>query len=372
MKITASISTILVILALAGWGLSREGGSLEPEAAQPKQPKVVLVAPVLLSATSGTRRFSTMVRARQRAQLAFAVPGRLTQRLVEVGDKVEAGQLLARLDAGQFRNARNGARAAHREANARLAQLNRDKLRVSKLVAAKSASREELEKVSAALESVEALVAGTTVRVDESKRLLGDTRIVAPFTGTITAVYLEPGEYAQPGRPVVVLTGQGDLEAELELPESALAGLKLGDHVDVHLPILGVSGLSGTIRSIGHSTVVGRLFPVVVSLNEHEALMPGVTAELHLKKNGPKDLSAPIGAIADPSGSGTFVYRVKEGRAQRVRVHTKGLVGDRVLLEGALEAGDSIIVAGHNNLSHGQAVDPQPYSSSALHQRGQR
>ncbi len=365
-KITTSFALLLLVAGTSLLACNEDPASKEA-AGIAAEPRPVLVAPVVLGEGIGTMRFSSVVRARHRATLAFAVPGRIARRPVQVGDRVTKGQLLARLDSGLYKNARSGAKAGLEEAVSKRAQLARDRQRVKTLLRGKAASREELEKVSAALESVEARVTGAGAQVSEANRLMADTRILAPYDGTVTAVFLERGEYAQPGLPILAIMGADQLEVEVELPESALASLSVGDPVDVALPILQISGLSGTIQSISYSTSIGRLFPVIVALDKNTALMPGVTAELHLQRKGNAAFALPIGAIVDPSGNGAYVYRVIDGHAERVPVRPLQLVGPLVLLEGELAVNDSIVVAGHSNVVPGQAVEARALSSSPLH-----
>lgn len=107
---------------------------------------------------------------------------------------VRAGQIMARLDDREFRLADRTAAAAVSELEVRLAQARRDRTRVAGLVAAKAATTEELEQVGAASDALEAAHEAAVARRDESRRLLTEAVLTAPFDGTVTAVHREPGE----------------------------------------------------------------------------------------------------------------------------------------------------------------------------------
>ncbi|MBL4636139.1 MAG: efflux RND transporter periplasmic adaptor subunit [Kofleriaceae bacterium] len=358
---------LTVILFSAAMALSSCSDTARtPEGVQAPRPVLVVDAQSSQSGVSLTT--SATVRARHRALLSFALPGRVAVRLVEVGQRVERGQLLARLEDTQFRHAKQGAQAASKEAVAQLDQLRRDLDRVRHLHKRQAASREELEKVSTAVLTLEARLGGAKVQVGEARRMLSDTRIVAPFAGVITYVGIEAGEYAQPGRGVIRLSGDQELEVEIELPESALSGVTQGSKVEVSLPILGVDGLKGHLRSISRGAEQGLLFSAIVALDAHEALLPGVTAQIRLHTDAVTGFSVPIAAILSPSGGDTYVYRVgKDSRVEKIPVVAIQLRSGAVRVEGALVHGDSIVVAGHANLSDGQEVDARELSSSPLH-----
>lgn len=340
----------------------------EEKQKQEKRPRPVLVVEANTTASGPTLKSSALVRARHRASLSFALPGRVAERLVEVGDRVESGQLLARLDSKQIRNAKRGAQAVSSEAHVRLAQLRRDKQRVESLHKRNAASSEELEKISAAVLAFEAKIQGAQVQVGEAKRQLSDTRIVAPFAGVITHVGIESGEFAQPGFGVIRLSGDQELEAELEIPETMLSQVTRGSEVEVSLPIQGIIGLRGQIRSINKVADQGRMFSAIVALDKHRALMPGVTAEFKMHSEGKPGVSVPISAIFSPSGGKTYLYRLgKNSQVEKISVDVKELRGRNVRIEGELQSGDKVVVAGHTHLGDGQVVAPRDLSSSPLH-----
>ncbi len=363
-KIVLPLTVILVSVAIALSSCADEESTQEE--AQAPQPVLVVEAHSSQSGVSLTT--SATVRARHRAELSFALPGRVAERLASVGQRVERGQLLARLEGSQFRHAKQGAQATSKAAIAELEQRRRDLDRVRHLHTRQAASREELEKVSTAVVALEARLGGAKVQVGEARRMLSDTRIVAPFAGVITYVGIEPGEYAQPGRGVIRLSGDEELEVEIELPESVLSGVTQGTKVEVSLPILGIEGLQGHLRSISRGAEQGLLFTAIVALDAHEALLPGVTAQIRLHSDASSGFFVPIAAILSPSGGDTYVYRVTENsQVEKVPVIAKQLRSGAVRVEGELTHGDSIVVAGHANLSDGQVVDPRELSSSPLH-----
>ncbi len=306
-------------------------------------------------------RFAGVTRAARRAQLSFLLGGRLEARPVEVGDTVRAGQVLARLDAREVRNVVDAAVAQVAELEARHAQARRDVERVQTLVDTKAATREELEQVRAGLDALSAAQDSARVRLKEARRQLGETTLTAPYAGAVMAVHAQPGEFVQPGRTVLTLSGQDSVELEVEVPESVVPQLALGAQVQVHVPALGTSR-TARITSLGRAAPgPGQLFPVVVQFEattaEEPTLRPGMTAELTLELASPFGLTLPVEAVINPGGRQPAVFQVRaDGTVRRVEVQVGRLLGERVSVQGDLEVGDEVVVGGQRGLLDGERV----------------
>jgi len=321
----------------------------------------VRVAAVETAADHRELRFSGVTRAARRARLAFSIGGRMVDRAVDVGDRVAAGEVLARLDDREPRNAFATARGAVAEVEARRAQAERDLERTRGLVEAKAATAEELEKVRAGLDAVRAAEDAARARLDETRRLLDESVLKAPYAGTVTEVALEPGEYAGPGRMVVDLAGDGDLELEVEVPESVVPHVENGVEAVVEVPLMGRT-VTGRVDSVGRSAAgAGRLFPVVVRIPAASGVAVGATAELRLALASDDALAVPVEAVVNPGGRQPAVFRLIDGgepRVQRIGVEVGSLLGDQVIVRAeGLAAGDRVVVGGQRGLLDGEVVD---------------
>lgn len=326
----------------------------------------VEVAAVTAADAATDLRFSGVLRAEDRAGLSFSTGGRLLSRPVEVGERVKKGQEIARIDARDLANGADAAASALAELEARAAQAARERQRVERLSAASAATDEELEQARTAESALEAAVASAQTRLKEARRALGEGVLEAPFGGTVTDVYLEPGEYADAGAPVVGISGDGALEVEVGVPEGLLLELEEGAEVSVELPLAAGEAIPGTIRSVGRAAVGrGHLFPVIVGLGPPEgpsqeqprSLAPGMTAEVVLSHRQRSALALPLTAVVNPGASQPAVFRIADGKAERVPVEVEQLAGEKVTVSGPLAAGDEVVVRGHGNLLDGEAVE---------------
>ena len=305
--------------------------------------------------------FSSFTRAVDRARIAFTIGGRLAERPVEVGDRVDAGAVLARLDDRELVNAVAVATASVRQLAVNRAQLERDVERVAELVTSKAATTEELEQTRSSLQAIEAAEAAARAHQQEAERLLGEARLTAPFSGTVAEVGAEPGENVQSGAMVATLIGDGPLEVEIEVPESFAFRVEEGDAVRVSFPTAGLPSIEGTISSLStNASGPGHLFPVVVDLPEGDRLAAGLTAEVTLLLHEVDLLLVPVTAVVDPGGQRPSLFCVRDGNVYRILVEVAGLQGDRVAVKGDLVAGDHVVIGGQRGLLDGDRVEVVP------------
>lgn len=323
--------------------------------------KRVRVAAVESTSEHRTLTFSGVTRAARRADVAFTLGGRLETRPVEIGDTIRKGQVLASLDARQHENAAASAQAQLAELEARQAQAARDLARVRALSDAKAATSEELEQTEARLTSMNASVEAAKAQVADARRRLDETRLTAPFDAVITEVFFEPGEWVSSGRSVLLLSGAGDIELEVEVPEATVLYLDRERDLEVRFPALDRSARA-RITSLGRTAPgPGQLFPVVARILGDEApSLPGLTAELVLDLTDDAALSVPVEAVINPGGRQPSVFRLRETdgetRVERVAVDVGNLLEDAVVVRGSLAAGDRVVVGGQRGLLDGEPV----------------
>ncbi len=355
---STTLPTTLAGTALLGAAVALAAWPAAPKVQEQQlRPAAVRVDEVTRGSERSGIRLAGVARAAQQARLAFVLPGRLAGRTVEVGDRVQGGQVLAALDSSEFQLAEAAAESVLAELEVRLDQARRDEARVARLKAAKAATTEEVELAATSTRVLEASKRSAEIRLAEAQRLITESRLMAPFDGTITSVNLEPGEWAGSGKTVVELAGENDLEVEVEAPETVFARLAQDQEVVVKLSLRGAETtgrVSSQARAAGGP---GRLFPVVVSLAPHPELVPGTTVEVLLEVEEKESLSLALEAVLNPGSSRPSVFRVEDGRAEQVFVELGRLDGGRVAVVADLDVGDAVVVAGHTALANGDLVE---------------
>jgi RND family efflux transporter MFP subunit len=305
-------------------------------------------------------RVSGVTRAIQHARLSFTIGGRLASRSANVGDRVDAGTVLAQLDRRPLQNALRLAIADAQQAATELRQARRDRRRARKLARAQAIARADLEHAQSSARSFGALQMASHAAVDEARRMLDEAALRAPYDGLIGEVLVEPGEFVAPGQPVVALFGEVGLEIEVEVPESVLGRILVGSAAIIDLPLVGRPALRGTVHSIGRTASAGHVFPVIVRLADDPGIVVGMAADVTLDVQDDPGVTIPLPAVIDPGGQQSAVFRVDDGVARRLDVELGDLVGDRVRVEEGLLPGDFVIVDGHAALVDGDSVEVRP------------
>jgi RND family efflux transporter MFP subunit len=345
--------TVLTVLTLLASGC---------QSTQAARADSVVGTPVRLAAATRaedtlTLELEGVTVAANRAVLSAQQGGRMVARPVRIGDTVQRGSLLVQLDTRPWRNQLNAREAQLRAAQESLAQLDRDLVRLSALNDRGSLAGADLETLQSRHRAVSQEVEALRMQRQEAARQLEEAVVVAPFSGTVTAVHGQPGETVAPGQPLVELAGAG-LEVAVQVPESAWVRMSSSTPVSVHLPALG-SRTEAAIVDLATAGARDGLFPVVVGFDPPARAVAGLTTSVELALPQPEGVVVPLRAIVDPTGDRPSVFVVREGVAKRVPVGLNGLTGRSVRVTG-LASGEDIVVAGQAQLIDGSAVAVQP------------
>lgn len=306
-----------------------------------------------------TRRFTGQVEAAAQADLGFELGGRVTEVLVEEGDVVAPGAVLARLDTSALvpERAALEAELAAMAADAELARLTlarNDALaeRGVRSVAAQDDARLTLARAEAGMAAVRARIAGVDVRLAKSV-------LVAPFAARIGARLADPGQTLTSGQPVLVLFDAGPAEARVGLPPDLAAGLTAGDAVQVEVGGALHQALILQVRPDLDPATRSR--SVVIALPPAAAPVLGDTIALILSQTvAERGFWAPLGALREGvrgSWSVMAIEATPEGdRTVPAAVEVIHSDGARVYLRGTLPPGARIVAEAPDRVASGQIV----------------
>jgi RND family efflux transporter MFP subunit len=283
-----------------------------------------------------------------RVLVAAQEEGVVTELLVREGDRVEKGQLLARLDDRELA-------AQLAEAEARLVEAEGQWGRAQNLVKEGLITAAEADAARASY-----LVA--QARVQALRTRLSFTRIVAPVSGLVIARHVELGSLVAPRSPVVELAA-GRLVLRVPVSELDVVKLKVGDVARVVVDALGDVPVGARIQRVFPAAdPASRQVTVELVLEDPpQGLRPGflARAELILERI-PNALLLPENVVLRGSEFPSFVYVVENGVA-RVRPLQVGLrQGGRALITQGLAAGDKVVVEGASLLRDGMPVTEEP------------
>ncbi len=311
------------------------------------------------------RTFSGMARAGVESRLSFRVAGAVEQVAVQVGDRVKSGQLIARLDATDYRLQVQEAQAglANARAQARNAEANYERVRA--LYENRNASRNDLDAARAASESTEALVRASKTRLELARSQLGYTRLTAPSAGAIASVPIEINENIAAGQMVALLTSNGRTEVDCTIPESLITLVKKDMAASVVFDALPERQFSARVTEVGvAATGQATTFPVTVRLEESSPqIRPGMAAAIifHLPQPAERQpvLVAPEAIGEDRQGRFAFVVERQQGGLGIIRrraVTVGELTSDGLEVLSGLNHSDLVVTAGISRIEDGQQV----------------
>lgn len=343
--------TLLHLAAMAcALSLGACGGAEKPAQSQRSKPVPVGVTIVGGAEAGPGALVSGIVRARRESSLAFVVPGRLAKILVNEGDRVAAGQLLAELETVEVDA---GVAAARAEVARAEADLGRQRELFAKGWVAKA--RIDAAEASASAARAQLASRGFSQRY---------SRITAPTAGTVLARIGEPGQIVAAGSPVLTVSqASGGLVLRVALTDTQLAAARTGQLAQVTLPALGGPPVAARIIELG-----GRgdqrtgTFEAELALPTLAGLRSGMLGEARLPAvGGSASVAIPASAVFQARADEAFVYVVDSKGAARTRRVTLGRIDNRrIEVLSGLDRGERVISKGLSRVREGVAVAVQP------------
>jgi RND family efflux transporter MFP subunit len=344
---------LLLVAAMALTACSRPAPVAEPV-------RAVKVMTVQRGSLLANQEFSGEVRPRIESRLGFRVAGKLVRREAELGQRVKAGQVLARLDPQDYRLAADAAQAQLGAAVTQRDLAAADFKRFKELREQNFISGAELERRDAALKAAQAQVDQAQAQLAAQRNQGSYATLVADAAGVVTAVEAEPGQVVSAGQPVVRLAQDGARDAVFAVPEDKLAVMRPGSAVVVRLwP--GQTQLNGRVREVSASAdPVTRTYQVKVALEGHQQPPLGATVSVLPKVKHAERAAAiklPTSALRQ-EGQATAVWvldpQTMTVQSQPVQIATAD--GNEAVVAAGLQEGQLVVAAGVHVLSPGQKV----------------
>jgi RND family efflux transporter MFP subunit len=318
-------------------------------------------------------RYTGTVRARHEVDEAFRVGGKVVRRLVDVGQTVREGDVLAVIDDTDYRLALDAAQQAVAAAASQAKQAESDRKRLAALRADGSVSEAEEERTRTAAQTTAAAAEAEARKLDLARNRLNYTVLRAARGGVVTAVRFEAGQVVAEGLPILSVAAEGEPEIVVDIPENHLAAFRKAkfqaalatapdDRFDVVLRELAPQAAAQT------RTYQARLKPAA-----GKRLPLGATATLVAERSTGETpvATVPTSAITQVGGKPAVwvVRRGAEGTANVVQMPVKvhGYRNDEVLLSGP-QAGELVVTAGVQKMSPGLKV-ALPAAAAAVNEK---
>ena len=299
------------------------------------------------------------IEALDEASLGFRISGRMIERTVNVGDRVEAGQLLGRLEAFNELNALRAAKANLAAAQAKLTQVSNHFDRQQTLLGQGWTTRANFDQAKREMQTAEAQVEAAEAQLEAAHDQVSFTELKADAEGVVTAIGAEPGEVVQAGQWVVRLARQGGRDAVFDVPAQVLRSAPSDPVIDVRLTEDASVTAHGRAREISpQADPVTRTFQVKVGLTDPpEAMRLGATVTGTLQMDAVPMIEIPASALTQFNGQ-PAVWVVDPATLTVATRNVEVLRFDpaTVTVSQGLDTGDIVVTAGVQALRPGQKI----------------
>ncbi|MBP2645290.1 MAG: efflux transporter, family, subunit [Firmicutes bacterium] len=361
----------LIAVALLGSFAVARSGALAKNQAAKTQPVTVKAMQVVNRDTPVNYEFVGKVQAKNEVKIMAKVSGNIVEKMVKGGDTVYKGQPLFRIDNKQYRSAIRSSQAALNKSKATLNNSQKDVARYQDLAAKDAIAQQKLDAQVAQAEEDTATVEANLANLRQAEEDEQDTLIVSPVDGRIDVNDLNVGDYVAAGSttlanvsttdPVVVQFSMSENEyiKFIQLGSGSLPA-SLKDNLKLTLSDGSTYPLSGHIDQIdkGISTTTGTITLKALFSNPQKFLVPGMFARIVAAGEiRPNAILIPERAVKELLDN-TFVFVIgADNKAEQRAVKLGDKVGNMVIVEDGLTAGDSIVVDGIDKIKTGTLLN---------------
>ena len=279
--------------------------------------------------------FAATVEAEVKNNISPMMSLRIKEVLVEVGDQVKKGQILARLDATNLEQAR-------------LKMMN-DSIEFARI--------DQLYQVGGISKSNwDAMKLASSVSKSNYKNLLENTVLRSPINGIVTARNYDAGDMYAMAAPVYVVEQIAPVKLKVNVSEKLFTQIKKGMEVDVKLDVYGDEVFKGKV-SLVYPTInaATRTFPVEITIaNANQRVRPGMFARVTFSYGSANHVVVPDQAVVKQTGSGDrYVYVYNNGTIEFKKVELGRRMGTEYELIGGVASGDNVVTEGHSRVVNG-------------------
>ncbi|WP_430810478.1 MULTISPECIES: efflux RND transporter periplasmic adaptor subunit [unclassified Carboxylicivirga] len=345
------IVTIIIGMAMQACGAKQSDSGQEGTAIQ-------VEAETLASSTVAKKfQYTGSVASVNQSTLSTRLMGQISRVLVREGDKVSRGQLLIAIRSNDIQAKEKQVEANIIQAQAAYKHAKEDFSRITALYKSKSATQKELDDITVHLAMTKAQLEAAQKAKDEVVEMLSYANIRAPYDGVITQKFVDSGDMANPGMPLLAIEAPGLFEVRAKIPESEIYKVEKGDTVEVFIDAC-KQAIKGSISHISPSSrFSGSQFDARIALqpaeDQKDVIRSGVFAHVQHFKGQESKLLVPNDRIVK-RGQLMGVWTVSHaGQALLRWVRLGKTYGDKIEVLSGLNEGNRLILSAEGRLFDG-------------------
>ena len=316
----------------------------EQNAKAPTRVKTQVVSPGMVD---NAQTYVGIVEEREATAVSFTGMGVIKRMLVNEGQAVGRGQLIAEMDDTQARNLLSGAEAQMTQAN--------DAIERYKMLH-DNGSLPEVQWVE-----IQSKVAQAKSQLEVAKKNLADCRLTAPVGGIIGKKLIGTGETALPSQAVVSILDISTVKVKVAVPEAEIGGINPSTPTSIMVEAINGSYQGGRIEKGVQADALTHTYDIRINVaNSDRKLLPGMVASVRFISEGSQAIGSkmiPVTAVQKKSDGSLFAWTVsKDSTAHRTAVTIGQTQGNYVCVIDGLNIGDRIAIEGYQKLSEGTKV----------------
>ena len=344
----------LIVAALGLAGCSQEKAAVVQEVIRP-----VKVVEIGEAQTTRQLDYSGSVRARTDMNLGFRIAGKVTERLVDIGQHVNAGDVLARIDPSDYELSVKSAQASLEAAERQVETVDLSKTRAEQLYAKNFAPKSQLDQANLTYDQAVATRDAARSTLAQAQNQVQYADLKASKDGIVTAISADIGQVVGAGTPVMTVAVDGEKEVLIAVPEMDIAGFRPGKEVKASFWSDEGLTLDGKVREVaGSADSQSRTFAVRVSLPNDPRVLLGMTANVQATVGSKAQLvSIPLTAMAQKDGK-QIVWTVDRASdtVHPRPIKVANFTPDGVAVADGLKQGDVVVAAGTQFMTENMKV----------------
>ena len=333
----------MVMLVAVGM-VSSCGNKQEQKVKAPTRVKTEVVSTAM---NASGQTYVGMIEEREATAVSFTGMGVVKRMLVNEGQAVSKGQLIAEMDDTQARNLLSGAEAQMAQAN--------DALERFKMLH-DNGSLPEVQWVE-----IQSKVAQAKSQLEVAKKNLADCRLVAPVSGIIGRKLVGVGETAMPSQAVVNILDISSVKVKVSIPEAEISGIGANTSSMIKVDAINSSFAGGRIEKGVQADALTHTYDIRIHVaNGQRQLLPGMVASVQFAATQSQQtgrMMVPVTAVQRKADGGLFVWTVSnDSTAHRTPVITGETMGNRIAITEGMTEGARVVVEGYQKLSENTKV----------------
>ena len=334
-KVTLALFALLMVV-----------GCSEKKEQRVKAPIRVKTETIGASVNNSLQQYVGIVEENEGTAVSFTGMGVVRSVLVDEGQSVRRGQLIAVMDDTQARNLLTGAEAQMAQANDALERFR---------MLHENGSLPEVQWVE-----IQSKVAQAQSQLQVAKKNLADCRLTAPVSGIIGRKQIQAGETAMPSQAVVTILDINSVKVKVSIPEAEMGRINPHTSSIIKVEAINRTFQGGRIEKGVQADALTHTYDIRINVpNSDRKLLPGMVASVRLNLQGGHHqlMTLPVTAVQKKADGSLFVWTIDEAKtAHRTAVTIGSTLGNRIVIVNGVASGMRVVTEGYQKLSEGTKV----------------